>query len=554
MGSPTRIIHVALVCASIGEALSFAKGNLAEIKKRGAVQVQRESKPAKHISLTRREARHYHEVPQKHLTCKAVADTSSLGCDTYVQAAIRFLEGDEEAKTFVGNHIEMELEDAAYRNKELPDMQAMDNAPKLRPALRSRIALAQSMFALRHAWVALSGLDAEEATTKRDSLKKLYMKIPKDFVISRGDKPEQVEQRLKVARKLKKALLSADSLWLLKQARKCALPDELLNEVSEPFPQQSRIYPKGPLTKDSVIALSSPDGTVPQNGQRMPLLTLGTGYNDCYQGHAVRPREDGKLAKQTGELCEHQPIKGFYKHAVEAVGLKAIDTAFMYDTEQQIGNELASSDMFITTKTVPPRYREMLQLKHGTDKVKEQLHALQRVSVNVLYNHHDDQEQPEWRQLEKQVDSGHARALGSSDLDDAIHHEKCVARGDCKHHVSVIQETLSPCLATSAKIRRHIHRASALLGNTTIVAHSAVQGCTGEPVIADLAKKLGTSVPVVAIRATLQQGLPVVVQSRRTQHLKENLGAFDLNLSQHDLRQLALIPKIYSLNDELFEQ
>merc|ERR1719487_803340 len=123
-------------------------------------------------------------------------------------------------------------------------------------------------------------------------------------------------------------------------------------------------------------------------------MTLGTGYGDCYQGKMVHYKDDDSAGVLTEIPCKFQPKAGFYRDAVNA-GIKGIDTAFIYGTEEQIGREvpgpkLSEPGVFISTKTMTPPFRKMLGVLHGTDKMEEQLRALQRHSVNILYSHEDD--------------------------------------------------------------------------------------------------------------------------------------------------------------------
>merc|ERR1719316_871381 len=139
------------------------------------------------------------------------------------------------------------------------------------------------------------------------------------------------------------------------------------------------------------------------------MMTLGTGYGDCYQGKMVHYKDDDSAGVVTEIPCKFQPKAGFYRDAVNA-GIKGIDTAFIYDTEEQIGRELPGAkpntpDIFINTKSMTPQFRRMLGALHGTDKMADQLRALQRHSVNVLYNHEDGDDDDEWRLLEKEVHS-----------------------------------------------------------------------------------------------------------------------------------------------------
>merc|ERR1719440_58922 len=90
------------------------------------------------------------------------------------------------------------------------------------------------------------------------------------------------------------------------------------------------------------------------------------------------------------------------------------------------------------------------------------------------------------------------------------------------------------------------------LGNATLVAHSTIMPCEGEPVLENIAKRLNRTVAQVAIRLTLEQGIPVIAQTKNSTHLQDNLDIFAFEMTSADLSHLALIPEIYSLSDDLF--
>merc|ERR1719281_1568192 len=104
-------------------------------------------------------------------------------------------------------------------------------------------------------------------------------------------------------------------------------------------------------------------------------MTLGTGYGDCYKGQFVHypPPGDKGALKGHCSMGKLLPAEGFYKNAV-LLGIKAIDTAYIYGTEEQLGKEVPGAekntrDVFITTKSMSPAFRNMLGVSHGTDRM-----------------------------------------------------------------------------------------------------------------------------------------------------------------------------------------
>jgi len=368
---------------------------------------------------------------------------------------------------------------------------------------------------------------------------------------------------LEVAQDLRNALISPALLQLLEAAKSCLLPcDHHLfgHTRSHQLSQRSRVRPVGPLTKDSFILLSEPDGSITEKGDlRMPMMTLGTGFGDCYQGKEVDfPEGDGAPTLSDTSCADDFPEVGFYRDAVN-LGVKGIDTAFIYGTEEQIGREVPeakfnASDVFISTKSMTPAFRKMLGVLHGTDKMADQLSALQRRAVNVLYNHEDDDDNDEWRLVEEEIHRGRARALGASGVEAALKQAQCVKDGKCTAHVSAIQEFVSPCDPGSARLLQRALDNQELLGNVTLVGHSAMFFCEGEPIIKSVAKRLGQSVAAVALRVNLEQGIPMLVQTAEPEHLRQDFGAFDFELSPGDLSQILLNQRLYATSSDLFKE
>merc|ERR1719281_1044753 len=85
--------------------------------------------------------------------------------------------------------------------------------------------------------------------------------------------------------------------------------------------------------------------------------------------------------------------------------------------------------------------------------------------------------------------------------------------------------------------------------NVSMVAHSIQTSCQGEPIITELANRLGRTTAQLATRFVLEQGLPALIQTSHEKHLQENLGVFDFQVSSGDLSTLGLLQAMYSLGD-----
>jgi diketogulonate reductase-like aldo/keto reductase len=278
------------------------------------------------------------------------------------------------------------------------------------------------------------------------------------------------------------------------------------------------------------------------NGQRMPMLGLGTWMSKNGSGDAVR-------------------------HALK-VGYRHIDTAYIYMNEAGIGEELSKigelglrrEDLFITTKLwiqemdpgdVRPALQRSLRdlqftyvdlylvhwpvaVRKGADM--QHLHRSDFLDIPLLDT---------WRAMEALVDDSLAKAIGVSNF--GVHHLEPLLRS-ARIRPVVNQVELHPLLAqpellSYCKSQGIILTAYAPLGSPGRppwqVVHNDVAEVLTHPVVAEIAKKYARTPAQVLIRWAIDRGTVVIPKSAKPHRIEENFECLMFQLAAADVHRLS---------------
>mgnify|MGYP002791332217 CR=1 FL=1 len=240
------------------------------------------------------------------------------------------------------------------------------------------------------------------------------------------------------------------------------------------------------------------------NGMEMPILGLGT--------------------MRVKNLHEIIPA------AIEA-GYRLIDTAANYDNEQEVGAAIKASgidrgQLFITSK--------MQILSHGENTRKAVENSLRNLSVDYLdlYLIH----QPygdiygEWRELEKLCKEGKIRAIGVSNFEpfrlmDLILHNEIVP--------AVNQIEVHPWCQMQKE--HDFHKANGIRTEAWAPFAENKNNLFTQPVLQQIAKEHGKSVPQVILRWVTQRGIIAIPRTTDVAHAKANLEIFDIRLTDEEM-------------------
>lgn len=268
----------------------------------------------------------------------------------------------------------------------------------------------------------------------------------------------------------------------------------------DPSAPSSRPDPSAPLTADR-------RGRVLADGTVMPLLGLGV------------------WQIPEGPACVHS-----VRAALEQ-GYRHIDTAQAYGNESSVGRALRESgiardEVFITTKFHPGR----------RDPLRESAHSVDRLGIDYLdlYLVHwpGGGATWAWPGMEAARARSYARAIGVSNFD-ADELDQVIAAA------TVAPPAVDQVQFNPSAYRKQLLDACAERG-VALEAYSPLGtgGRLGDPVVADIAARLGRSPAQVLLRWCVQRGIPVVTKSTHRDRIVENAQVFDFELRAGDMEEL----------------
>jgi 2,5-diketo-D-gluconate reductase A len=219
------------------------------------------------------------------------------------------------------------------------------------------------------------------------------------------------------------------------------------------------------------------------------------------------------------------------RHAL-AVGYRHIDTATMYENEDQVGRALADSgvprrEVFVTTK-LPPG-----QVSRARRTIEASLRALRTDHVDLWLIHWPPggQARPDtWREFLAVREEGLARAVGVSNYSTPQLDELIAATGEAP---SVNQIRWSPSLYDAATVREHRERGVVLEGYSPFRA-----GNLRDPALAGIASAHGVSPAQVVLRWHLEHGIVVIPKSARPERIASNFDIFGFSLGEDEVARI----------------
>ncbi|WP_329192627.1 MULTISPECIES: aldo/keto reductase [unclassified Streptomyces] len=219
-----------------------------------------------------------------------------------------------------------------------------------------------------------------------------------------------------------------------------------------------------------------------------------------------------------------------------AVGYRLLDTAAAYLNEEAVGKAIRSSgipreELFVTTK--------LWIQDAGEDNARRAFDtSLRRLGLDHLdlYLIH----QPfgdvygSWRALQKLYREGRVRAIGVSNfypdrlIDLIDHNEVAPAVNQVETH-PFFQRTAEQELMRERGVQIESWGPFAE-GRNNLFTH---------PVLGDIAKEHGKSVPQVVLRWLVQREVVVIPKSVRADRMAENFDVFDFALTEEEMARIA---------------
>ena len=248
-----------------------------------------------------------------------------------------------------------------------------------------------------------------------------------------------------------------------------------------------------------------------------PTVTLNNGVRMPRLGFGVSEARDAEAA---------------VSHAL-ALGYRSIDTAAVYGNEDGVGAALASSglrrdELFVTTK--------VWNVDHGRDHAlraaEDSLDRLGLDHVDLYLVHWPNQERENclqtWEAMEQLLAERRTRTVGVSNFRTS-HLERVLGLGGTAPAVNQVE--LHPHL------QQHDLRAFHAGHDIVTEAWSPLgRGAVlDEPVLGEIAARLGRTTAQVVLRWHLQQGTVVIPKSDTPARIEENRAAHDFALSDDDM-------------------
>ncbi|HET6939632.1 MAG TPA: aldo/keto reductase [Nocardioides sp.] len=225
------------------------------------------------------------------------------------------------------------------------------------------------------------------------------------------------------------------------------------------------------------------------------------------------------------------------------VGYRHIDTAQMYQNEQEVGVALAAAglpreELWITSKLNNGFHRP----DDARRTFDESLARLGLEQIDLFLIHwplptlYDGDYVSTWRTLAEFVEDGRARSIGVSNFQ-PDHLDRIVAETGVVPVVNQIE--LHPYFGNEAA-REATHRHGALVESWSPIAQGAV---LDDDVIGKIAAAHGRTPSQVTLRWHVERGDIVFPKTMHRERMEENFAIFDFELSPEDVAAIAALDR-----------
>ncbi|MBR7008955.1 MAG: aldo/keto reductase [Ruminococcus sp.] len=242
-----------------------------------------------------------------------------------------------------------------------------------------------------------------------------------------------------------------------------------------------------------------------------------------------------------------------------SLGYRHIDTAQAYGNERGVGEGVRESgisreEIFVTSK-VAAEHKDYKSTAEGIDETlrKTGLDYLDMMIIHspqpwVLVNQSDDRfikgNREAWRALEDAYKAGKLRAIGISNfLEDDI--DSLWETAEIK---PMVNQVLCHISNSPLALIDYCTKKGIVMEAYSPVAHGVA---LKNPVIAEMAKKYGVSIPQLCIRFDIQLGMIVLPKTANPDHMKANAD-IDFIISDEDMEVLKNIDHIDNYGEHSF--
>ncbi len=225
-------------------------------------------------------------------------------------------------------------------------------------------------------------------------------------------------------------------------------------------------------------------------------------------------------------------------------GCRSFDTSSAYGNERWLGLSvkilklLGKKDIFITTKL-----SNFSQRKGDVRKaLKDSMHKLGVKKLDLYLMHWPNPETylDSWKQMEILYKEGLVGAIGVCNFHE--HHlEKLLEVAEITPVINQIE--LHPLLSQKS-LREYCEKKGIQIQAYSPVARMNVK-LIEHPILVDLSKKYGKTVPQIILRWDVQQNIITIPKSGNKKRIKENLDIFDFELAENEISDINNINEDY---------
>lgn len=216
-------------------------------------------------------------------------------------------------------------------------------------------------------------------------------------------------------------------------------------------------------------------------------------------------------------------------------GVRLIDTAYMYDNEEEIGKAIRDSgisrdEIFVITKIYPSQF----------DKPEEAIDmALEKLDIDyidmMLLHHPGTNDVKAYKAMEKYVASGKIHSLGLSnwyveELEDFLPQVNIVP--------ALVQNEIHPYYQENDVIPYIQNLGIVVQGWYPFGGRGHTSELLNNETIMEIAKNHNVTSAQVILRWNLQKGVVVIPGSSNPDHIKENTEIYHFSLTEEEMEKI----------------
>lgn len=282
------------------------------------------------------------------------------------------------------------------------------------------------------------------------------------------------------------------------------------------------------ITKKGEKAMNQDKITEMQNTQQEATFNFETKTVTLNSGYEMPINGIGTYSL-TGDVCYDSIMS-----TLES-GVRLIDTAYMYNNEEEIGRAIKDSnvnreELFITTKLYPNQY------SNPEEAIEMALEKLDVEYIDLLLLHHPGSNDVEaYQVMEDYVRKGKIRSIGLSNW-----------------YIEELEEFIPQITIMPAVVQNEIHPYYQELEVVPYVQSLGIvmegwypfggRGHTSElfndETIVEIANNHQVSSAQVILRWNLQRGVVVIPGSSNPEHIKENTEIYHFTLTDEEMKRI----------------